>query len=179
MSAAQQGAAPDPPNAGFARVGGRVSSNVRRPMSIQDWGAIGEVIGSIGVILTLFYLSNQIRQSNRATKAATYQRIYEDLRENLKSLSSDIRVRVRDSTDLSEEQRSEYGFWRISTMRAYESWWKQNQYGVLDDDVFESYMMHMDRTLELAGSSSTSSTKDWWYGERRVRFIDGFEEYVD
>lgn len=35
-------------------------------MTIQDLGAIGEFIGSIGVILTLIYLAVQIRQNTAA-----------------------------------------------------------------------------------------------------------------
>ena len=42
-------------------------------MTIQDWGAIGEVLGAIGVILTLLYLASQLRQNTRAMRSSTYQ----------------------------------------------------------------------------------------------------------
>ena len=38
-------------------------------MSIQDWGAIGEILGGIAVFASLGYLALQIRQSNRQAKA--------------------------------------------------------------------------------------------------------------
>ena len=41
-------------------------------MNIMELGALGEFIGSIGVIVTLGYLAIQIRQNTRSAKAATY-----------------------------------------------------------------------------------------------------------
>ena len=34
-------------------------------MSIQDWGAIGEIIGALAVVASLIYLAVQIRQNTR------------------------------------------------------------------------------------------------------------------
>ena len=36
-----------------------------RPLSIQDWGAIGEIVGAIAVVASLIYLAVQIRQNTR------------------------------------------------------------------------------------------------------------------
>jgi hypothetical protein len=33
-------------------------------MSIQDWAAIGEIVGSIAIVITLVYLAAQIRQNS-------------------------------------------------------------------------------------------------------------------
>ncbi len=41
-------------------------------MNIQDYGAIGEIVGGIAVIATLLYLSIQIRQSNISTHRNMY-----------------------------------------------------------------------------------------------------------
>ena len=35
-------------------------------MTIQDWGAIGEILGAIGVIATLLYLAVQLKQNTKA-----------------------------------------------------------------------------------------------------------------
>ncbi len=40
-------------------------------MSIQDWGAIGELLSAIAVLGTLLYLSIQIRQTNLAMTRAS------------------------------------------------------------------------------------------------------------
>ena len=41
-------------------------------MTVQDWGAIGEIVGGIAIIATLIYLALQIRQSNTATHRQMY-----------------------------------------------------------------------------------------------------------
>ena len=50
-------------------------------MSIQDWGAIGEIVGAIAVVASLIYLAVQIRQNTRqislsleASKLAAFER---------------------------------------------------------------------------------------------------------
>jgi hypothetical protein len=42
-------------------------------MSLQDWAAVGEIVGAIAVVVTLIYLAVQIRNGNRATRVATIQ----------------------------------------------------------------------------------------------------------
>ena len=38
-------------------------------MTLQDWGAIGEVVGALAVVVTLIYLAKQIGQNTRAIDA--------------------------------------------------------------------------------------------------------------
>ena len=44
-------------------------------MSIQDWAAIGEIVGAIAVIVTLIYLATQIRQNTRQIRCEGHARI--------------------------------------------------------------------------------------------------------
>lgn len=39
-------------------------------MSIQDLGALGEILGGAGVIVTMIYLARQIREDSRQVEAA-------------------------------------------------------------------------------------------------------------
>ena len=41
-------------------------------MGIQEWGAIGEIVGAIGVLITLVYLARQVRHSSEVAKVASY-----------------------------------------------------------------------------------------------------------
>ena len=50
----------------------------------MDWeaiGAVGEILGALGVIASLLYLALQISQSNKVTRATTYHEITKDVRE--------------------------------------------------------------------------------------------------
>ena len=42
-------------------------------MTLQDWGALGELIGGVAIIVSLIYVGLQVRQSTHATRAATSQ----------------------------------------------------------------------------------------------------------
>lgn len=48
-------------------------------MSIQDWGAIGEIIGAIAVLLTLLYLAIQIKHSSDVAKVASYHQAIDQI----------------------------------------------------------------------------------------------------
>lgn len=39
-------------------------------MNIQDWGAIGEVVSAVAVVITLVYLALQLRQNTKALKSS-------------------------------------------------------------------------------------------------------------
>ena len=50
-------------------------------MTIQDWGAIGEIVGAVGIIITLIYLATQIRYARIASTDATRQHRVSAIRE--------------------------------------------------------------------------------------------------
>ena len=52
-------------------------------MGIQDWGAVGEIVGAIAVILTLGYLASQIRYARLAAGDASRQGRANGVREML------------------------------------------------------------------------------------------------
>lgn len=48
-------------------------------MSIQDWGALGEIVGGVAVIFTIVYLALQLRRSTRAVHRQTYHTAAESI----------------------------------------------------------------------------------------------------
>ena len=48
-------------------------------MSIMELGALGEFLGSIGVIATLIYLATQIRQNTKQLHATTSNQEFENV----------------------------------------------------------------------------------------------------
>jgi len=42
-------------------------------MSLQDWGALGELVGGLAIIVSLLYVGLQVRQGTNASRAATNQ----------------------------------------------------------------------------------------------------------
>ena len=63
-------------------------------MSIMELGALGEFVGSVGVIATLIYLAIQIRQNTSATRAGVRQGVTEQANQYI-SMGLDNRLSPR------------------------------------------------------------------------------------
>ena len=48
-------------------------------MSIQDWGAIGELAGSLFVLFTLFYLVLQVRANTQSNQLSMFESLTKDI----------------------------------------------------------------------------------------------------
>lgn len=46
-------------------------------MTFEQWGAIGDLVGGIAVVITLIYLALQIRQANKIHSSAIRQNFYD------------------------------------------------------------------------------------------------------
>ena len=145
--------------------------------TVQDLGAVGEFVGAIAVVVTLVYLARQIRQSAQATKAATYQDVYRDLRENLKNIPVEIVRKIRAGEPLDAMEQNEINLWRITMIRGYENWYRQYRYGTIDRDVFEAYISHARRTF-----AEQEEARAWLAymasSESHLVFTEGFLDFL-
>ena len=53
--------------------------------TIQDWGALGEIFGAIGVIFSLLYLARQLRRSDDTARAVSIQSVLDGFRDRIGS----------------------------------------------------------------------------------------------
>ena len=83
-------------------------------MSIQDWGAVGEIVGAIAVIITLIYLATQIRQNTRQMRSDGHVRVTNSYNEIIGQLLADdhlFKIIVRgcqDWDDLTSFEQSRF-----------------------------------------------------------------------
>jgi hypothetical protein len=138
-------------------------------MTIQDWGAIGEVIGALAVVVTLVYLGKQIRQNTVAMEegrklalAQTYQMRSDALQEmlvhaadsehigpiiiKLTGLGYPEDVTALDALDAVE--RGRFRMWHIAQQTHWENMFYQYQQGYLDHEYYEDEFKR--RVLRLA-----------------------------
>ncbi len=71
-------------------------------MTIQDWGAIGEIVGAAAVLISLVYLAKQIRQNTRQLKASIEATHLASFETNVRSgnFIRELLVRDREISDL-------------------------------------------------------------------------------
>ena len=137
-------------------------------MTINELAAIGEIVGGIGVVASLIYLSVQIRQNTHAMDegrrlalAQTYQMRADALQQMVvTAATSEIGAIIVKLTEdgypedvsaldrLSPEERGRFRLWQIAQQTHWDNLYFQYQQGFLDEEyVNESFR---ERTVRLA-----------------------------
>lgn len=146
-------------------------------MSIQDWGAVGELIGALAVLFTLLYLALQVRQSNLATHRSMYANAAEAIADFWMELAKNpalydsYRACLRDAQGISSEERERGWLVLDAYMSLMESYYLHNRaYGeVLSEQRWTRTLTHL---LNLPGG------RRYWK-TRRIAFHEDFAVYVD
>lgn len=147
-------------------------------MSIQDWGAMGEIIGGLGVIVTLIYLGIQIRSNTTATLGATENAILRDARE-IVTLS----FKDRESTELFLKGSKNFGSLNDVERAMYTNrvspfflfWYDcfaQNRNGLISQALWETF------AKDIPGLFSNPGFHDVWDLVRNS-FPSDFQNYID
>jgi hypothetical protein len=138
-------------------------------MTFQDWGAIGEVIGALAVVVTLIYLAKQIRlnthameEARRLALAQTYQMRSDALQAMLVQAadSEHIGPIIIKLTELgypedmnaldalSDPERRRFRMWQIAQQTHWDNMHFQFQQGYLDREYYEDAFR--ERVVRLA-----------------------------
>lgn len=106
-------------------------------MNWEAIGAIGEVAGAIGVIVTLLYLSIQVRQNSKMMKANSKQSISDASQQLIYRMADEADVMEKllfnDDANVTPVERRKAWFLCRAMLRGYESQIYQHEVGLLDD----------------------------------------------
>lgn len=130
-------------------------------MTLQDWGAIGELLGAIAVVATLIYLAKQIRLHTRAMDenrklalAQTYQMRSDALQEMLVEAAESSHIGpiivkliqqgypedLGSLDSLSAEERGRFRLWQIAQQTHWDNMYFQYQQGFLEQEYYEGQL---------------------------------------
>jgi hypothetical protein len=143
-------------------------------------GAIGEVVGAVGVIVSLLYLALQIRQNSNVVRSATRQAI--------STTQVELGFRIAESSDLRASMAKLWGlgdpptaaqdteirnlFLYRTFWRAYENQCHQFREGTFDADMWSGYREAL-RGMFILGDS-----RQVWE-QSRAAFSPDFARFVD
>lgn len=105
-------------------------------------GAVGEIVSALAVLITLIYLSVQIKQSARTQKAQSHQQIAHDRGSNLRTFldNKELRVAVMKASrgeSITEDESAILYWFTTLAVRAYENELYQHSMGMIDDSQIE------------------------------------------
>lgn len=122
---------------------------------LQEYALMAEIISAICIVLSLIFVGYQVRlgaeetaANSRAIMSAVRQSLMDADRELLLFSAEHIPVTTTNNPDtVSEEEFQRVWVWMIAMVRTRENYWLQYQDGLLDEQVYESYMQSFIRNL--------------------------------
>lgn len=108
-------------------------------MSIQELGALGELVAAIATVLTLAYLALQIRQNTRATHAQATASVASEMEQALLAIAQNdvlalAYMKALQGKELSAVEFARLGFWWSAFVRSAHSHIVQDGLGNLSED---------------------------------------------
>jgi hypothetical protein len=147
-------------------------------MSIQDWAAIGEMVGAIAVVVSLIYVGVQLRQNTRATRVSTsqaYIQLHGGALNPVVEVPTFRDIYWRALAGLSNLQGSElaaFGLWSALQFRVQESFYFQWKAGAFEDQLWSGWVCQF---RDLHGYPGIQEV----WAIRRHHFSEEFREFVD
>jgi hypothetical protein len=148
-------------------------------MNWEAIGAIGEVVGAVGVIATLVYLGAQIRQNSNVVRSATRQAVSNAQMEigirlatNPELRAAVLRWNGRDPTPTSPDTQVRDEMFLRAMLRAFENQYHQNQDGTFENAMWAGYLENMRRVF------IAPFFRDFWDANRSLYSTD-FAAFVE
>ena len=137
-------------------------------------GAIAEAIGGLGVILTLGYLSLQIRGSNRVASAQSRQSMSEFAMgiSRFRAEHADRYAKIASGEELSQGDK-EFQYWSHMQMLTYgEAYYRQFELGLMPDSHWKGF------TRWIEGYVRSSGFEQFWEKEG-TSFSEDYSAWVN
>ena len=147
-------------------------------MNWEAVGAIGEILGAVVVVATIFYLATQIRQSNSSNKAVAAARTAESADAWIRQMVQDKEVNdiyqtgMRDYNGLEQSDKNRFDLLILQFLRAMESAWIQEKLGVLNEDQWYGYRMSIARIIGSPGGKAV-------FNKMKIDFGPAFSAAVE
>jgi len=148
-------------------------------------GAVGEILGALGVVASLAYLAIQIRKSDqtaRANEKATRSATASDVARSLSSWYSNLglgevggtifRKGMRDPESLTEEQLADFLYLIHGAMLLYQNAFVLGQEGTLDSSLQAVTLGTISAVIDQPGFQ-------FYWRQRQSVFTKSFQDYIE
>ena len=141
-------------------------------------GALGEVAGAFAVVVTLFYLARQIRNSARQDRRVQYAQLNRDFLQLSNAIAhdesfADVFFRgALDSSSLSPSELGRFNSGVVMMFRALEALFHYHREGGIDDWGADSYRASMIDLMGLPGFRQYWTNRRHWYSSEFQKEVD-------
>jgi len=147
-------------------------------MSIQDWAAIGEMVGAIAVVVSLIYVGVQLRQNTLATRVITSQAFVQIHHAAITPIVQEPAFRdiywrgLAGVSNLHGSELAAFGAFTGDLIRAWESFYFQWKAGAFEEQIWSGWLRQYRDLFAYLGIQ-----EEWKI--RRDYFSDEFREFVE
>jgi hypothetical protein len=146
-----------------------------------SWDALGAIangIGAVAVVVTLAFLSVQLRQNTLSTRAATTQAVLSAAAEYLERVASDGELTriwsrgLQDTGALEPAERVRFALLMAACFRRWEAVHLQSTTGALPEPAWEGLRSAMRNAVTQPGGRT-------WWSSARGHYNASFRSFVD
>jgi hypothetical protein len=126
-------------------------------MTLDQMASVAEIVGMIIVVVTVIYLTIQIRQTNQALRSNTAQATHDSLTLGYVTLATDgdlngiFRKGCNDPSELTEDELGQFiAFWTF-TMYTTQNWLYQRATQALDEKLTDSWLRSVSTGIQSPG----------------------------
>ncbi len=147
----------------------------------QLLGNYGEFVGAIAVVLTLFYLSVQIRQSSRSMRSSAAQAVLHAISEQYRvaaesqNLAHVVGLGFRDFEVLDADQRTQFLFWLFSWFRLMEQAHQHFENGNIPASTWKGQLAHIRSYLPAPAVAHFWELRSAFFSEEFQSLIDSID----
>jgi hypothetical protein len=147
-------------------------------MNWEAIGALGEVLGAAGVVVSLLYLASQVRQNTLAMRATSAASAAGSMREIIGPFLVDparsglVARGFEDPTSLSADEKAFMVNVSFNLLRQWETLHFQYVNGIAEGQLFDSYE-------DLYSQYMASPLLSEYWALRRTMFTPRFRDYID
>ena len=148
-------------------------------MSWEALGALGELIGALVVVLTLVYLSKQIRDNSIQLKANSINSVAALFNDAWQPIYNDESTRsiwvngLRQSRELSEVEQATFDLFMHRLVNPFEVVVSHYEKGILDAESYQGYIARLHSMC-----ISSPGGRDW-YDRNRLLLADSLRLSID
>jgi len=142
-------------------------------------GALGELMGAVGVIISLLYVASQLRHYRVAMKtassidgAASFRSVTAPVMASPQLTGTMLRG-LEDPASLDDDERAWLVNIVFNALRVYETIHFQYESGTVDKDLFRGYSLHLRTYLDAPLVLQYWERRRHFFSSRFQKFVDG------